>query len=56
MPHGKNAEKHGHRMQQKEYWASRLHRHGERLGRFTKTQTHRKERRAARRLARSSQS
>ncbi len=30
-----------------EYWASRLHRFGEEPGRWTKTQTHRKERRDA---------
>lgn len=29
----------------REYWKSRLHRHGEQPGRYTKTQTHRKERR-----------
>ena len=28
-----------------EYWASRLHRHGEQPGRATKVATHRKERR-----------
>lgn len=31
-----------------EYWASRLHSGGEEPGRWTKTQTHRKERRDAR--------
>ncbi len=30
-----------------EYWASRLHPYGEEPGRWTKTQTHRKERRDA---------
>tara|TARA_R110002126_G_scaffold98259_3_gene228587 strand:- start:2615 stop:2785 length:171 start_codon:yes stop_codon:yes gene_type:complete len=30
----------------KEYWKSRLHKHGEVTGRFTKKLTHRKERRA----------
>jgi hypothetical protein len=33
----------------KEYWASRLHRHGEELGKETKILTHQKERRDARR-------
>jgi hypothetical protein len=28
----------------REYWKSRLHRHGEQPGRFTKKRTHRKER------------
>jgi len=36
----------------KEYWKSRLHRHGEVRGRYTKTRTHRKERRAAKKLLR----
>lgn len=31
-----------------EYWASRLHRHGETPGRYTKVATHKKERRVAR--------
>jgi len=31
-----------------EYWASRLYCHGETPGRWTKVQTHRKERRAGR--------
>ena len=31
-----------------EYWASRLHRHGEAPGRYTKTLTHRYERRQVR--------
>ncbi len=38
----------------KEYWKSRLHRHGETLGRITKTLTHRKERREAHRVVRDS--
>ena len=36
----------------KEYWKSRLHRGGELMGRFTKTLTHRKERRENKRLTR----
>jgi hypothetical protein len=43
MAHGKNAAQKGHPGQ--EYWASRLHPHGELPGRFTKVRTHRKERR-----------
>jgi len=43
MAHGENAQKNGRRG--KEYWKSRLHRFGEEPGRWTKTQTHRKERR-----------
>jgi hypothetical protein len=36
----------GHRNTQgREYWSSRLHRHGEEPGRYTKRLTHRKERR-----------
>jgi hypothetical protein len=31
----------------REYWSSRLHRHGEIPGRYTKVITHRKERREA---------
>ncbi len=34
----------------KEYWQSRLHAHGEAPGRYTKTRTHRKERREGKRL------
>ena len=34
----------------KEYWKSRLHKDGESLGRYTKTRTHRLERRRARKL------
>lgn len=41
--HGENAQKRGHAG--KEYWKSRLHKHGEPLGKFTKVKTHRKERR-----------
>lgn len=44
MAHGENAEKRGR--PGKEYWKSRLHKHGEALGRYTKKLTHRKERRA----------
>jgi hypothetical protein len=36
----------------KEYWKSRLHKHGEALGRITKVLTHRKERRASKKIAR----
>lgn len=36
----------------KEYWKSRLHRHGELLGRFTKYLTHKKERRYSKQLER----
>jgi hypothetical protein len=36
----------------KEYWKSRLHRHGEGTGRVTKNLTHRKERRENKRIAR----
>ena len=36
----------------KEYWKSRLHKHGESLGRFTKSLTHRKERRLGHELER----
>jgi len=43
MAHGENAKKRGHAG--KEYWKSRHHKHGEVPGRFTKTITHRKERR-----------
>ncbi len=43
MAHGENAERWGHAGT--EYWKSRLHPQGETPGRFTKTQTHRKERR-----------
>ncbi len=46
MAHGENAKRHGHAGS--EYWASRLHSQGEIPGRFTKEQTHRKERREAR--------
>lgn len=35
----------------KEYWKSRLHQQGETPGRVTKTLTHRKERRAGKRIA-----
>jgi len=38
--------------QGREFWASRLHRGGELIGRFTKLLTHRKERRAGKRAAR----
>ncbi len=34
----------------KEYWKSRLYRHGEAPGRYTKTLTHRKERREGKRM------
>ncbi len=34
----------------KEYWQSRLHCHGEQPGRYTKTRTHRKERREGKRM------
>lgn len=40
--HGENAKKKGH--VGKEYWKSRLHRHGEIPGRLTKKMTHKKER------------
>jgi hypothetical protein len=33
-----------------EYWKSRLHRWGERPGRYTKVRTHRKERRQSRQI------
>ncbi len=41
--HGRKGSNRGD--QRREYWASRLHRGGEAPGRFTKTLTHRKERR-----------
>lgn len=47
MAHGKNAEQKGH--VGREYWASRLQPGGEIPGRFTKSKTHRKERRAGKR-------
>ena len=34
----------------REYWKSRLHRHGEEPGRITKTLTHKKERRQGRKI------
>ena len=43
MAHGENAEKRGHAG--KEYWKSRLRKHGDDLGRYVKILTHRKERR-----------
>lgn len=46
MAHGKNAENYG--LCGKEYWSSRLHRHGETLGRYTKKLTAKKERRDSR--------
>lgn len=49
MAHGENAQKNGKRG--KEYWKSRLHRHGESLGRVTKTLTHRKERRQNKKIS-----
>lgn len=49
MAQGLNAKRRGHAG--KEYWKSRLHRGGETLGRYTKQQTHRKERREGRRIA-----
>ena len=36
----------------KEYWKSRLHKHGEEPGRITKVLTHRKERRYAKAIVR----
>ena len=50
MAHGKNAEQNGH--PGKEYWASRLHKWGEELGRYTKRLTHKKERRQNKKIAR----
>jgi hypothetical protein len=50
MAHGKNAEMNGHTG--KEYWASRLHRWGETMGRYTKRLTHKKERRENKKVAR----
>ena len=47
MAHGENAEKGGR--PGKEYWKSRLHKHGEIPGRFTKKRTHKYERRTSRR-------
>lgn len=34
----------------KEYWKSRLHKHGEVIGRYTKLLTHRKERRNSKKI------
>jgi len=34
----------------REYWKSRLHRHGETIGRYTKKLTHRKERRISKEI------
>ena len=39
--------KKGNKESGKEYWKSRLHRHGETTGKVTKILTHRKERRVA---------
>ena len=50
MAHGKNAEQNGRAG--KEYWKSRLHRWGEQMGRYTKYLTHKKERRANKKIAR----
>ena len=50
MAHGKNAEKNGR--VGLEYWASRLHKYGEDPGRYTKTLTHKKERRVSKAIAR----
>ncbi len=43
MAHGENAKKKGNAG--KEYWSSRLHKHGEIPGKITKDLTHKKERR-----------
>jgi hypothetical protein len=45
MAHGERAEILGHRSQGKEYWKSRLHKHGKPPGKYTKKRTHKKERR-----------
>ena len=50
MAHGKRAETIGH--VGKEYWKSRLYRWGEIMGRYTKTLTHKKERRENKKIAR----
>lgn len=41
---GERAERCGRKAQGKEYWKSRLHRHGETPGRITKKLTHKRER------------
>jgi len=48
--HGENAEQAG--KMGKEYWKSRLHSQGERLGKYTKYLTHKKERKQNKRVAR----
>lgn len=48
MAHGENAAR--KILQAREYWSPRYGRHGVPRGRLTKTLTHRKERREARRL------
>jgi hypothetical protein len=45
MKHNRKNKVKGSPASTKEYWKSRLHHHGESLGRSTKTLTHRKERR-----------
>lgn len=48
MARGENAEKNGHAG--REYWKSRLTRHGDMPGRYTKQSTAKKERRESRRV------
>lgn len=50
MSRTKHKEKEAKKGIGKEYWSSRLKKHGTLLGRYTKTRTHRKERRDSKKI------